>query len=371
MKYIIVAVVVSMLCGCSIKPQKRIEANVEKAWYLDGAGVRFVENSSGIDHGTIYIARYEDMSTVAVYFFTFSGEIIETIRFKIGKGPGYIGHPAAVKIYNGKIYIYDDSLRKISIFSRKGVFIDDILISDIFGIGGTIDIEGKFLYYHGFYQNKLVKYDMEQATVVRSIAYSDFKKEDLDKDEIKIRGGYLKVDQERDALYIGYYNGPYCIEIFNRGLEKKCSLKRKNAEQKFPLVQTRRGFWSGTFSISSLCRYEDFLIASSGGGTLIKNGKPSALKESFSISVFDLESRKLRNEITIRQISHVVGNAYIIGITEDYIVLYMSDEADTFERVSQLYDYEENAIKTQFNIKTKEALIILKNSIKKQSIVTD
>lgn len=364
MKYIIVAVVVSMLCGCSIKPQKRIEANVEKAWYLDGAGVRFVENSSGIDHGTIYIARYEDMSTVVVYFFTFSGEIIETIRFKIGKGPGYIGHPAAVKIYNGKIYIYDDSLRKISIFSRKGVFIDDILISDIFGIGGTIDIDGKFLYYHGFYKNKLVKYDMEKAAVVKSIVYPDYKKENLDKEEIKIRGGYLEVDQECNALYIGYYNEPYRIEMYNKELEKSCVFKKKGVNQKFPLVQQRSGFWSGTFSISSLCRYEDFLIASSGGGTLIKNGKPSALKESFGLSVFDLESKKLRNEITIRQISHVVGNAYIIGITDDYIVLYMSDEDDTFEKVEQLKDYKENDLKTRFNIKTREVLIILKNPLK-------
>lgn len=344
-----------LIFSCSNKKKER-NISVKKTWYIPGASVRVPENSSGIYKDKIYIARFKNTNTITLHFYDFEGNKTKTVDFNRGKGPAQINNPALFSVAKDKIYIYDDTVQKLNLYDLKGNFIKAYSIDTKLGLMGSCKLDDKYLYYHGFYKNKLVKYNYKKRKIVEKISYKNFNKKDFKDKKFEVNGGYMHII--KDKIYIGYYNQPYRIEIYNKNLKHLETIKKELDKNYQDVVKTEKGVWTGAFVISSVKSYDNNLYASFGGGdkSIGKNSK--LLKNRFRIFVFD-KKHKYKFKLINNKLKYIQGNIWILGIKNNKIIMLATDRNDFLKNIS--IDKKANiksSLKNKYDIQSKTAVLI-------------
>lgn len=288
-------------------------ALIDKKWMLQQNQLsRSAFLINGVYNYEIYFMEDADKSFF-LNFYNSNGSIIHFIKFNKGKGPGELMFPSSAVFYESKIFIYDDKLNRISIYSTNGSYIDDFLLNITPGTRSQMLIFRDSYIFHDNYEHELYIVDFA-GNFIKKVTYPT----PIIGNEINgknLNGGGVFCDD--NYVYIGYYQKPYKIKIFDNTFNEDGTLTRKikGDYSNYRFKPSGKGM-EGDLLIGSLKSYGNKLYAVYGGNILGEKGK-------MHISVFDIQTRKFIDEVKCQDLDVIHGLCKIIGVTKDHIVLFI------------------------------------------------
>ena len=260
-------------------------------------------------------------------FLNMETDKIKSITIDSGKGPGELFMPMSMAYQDGKFYIYDMYLKRISIFNRDGSFEDLINFKEEIGWPHSFDVFKDKFVFDGSLHNKIVLLNRE-GKIEKKIPYKEIQM--MPKEGNDFRGGVIKCDE--NFIYLGYYKSPFRIEKYNENLEKVDTISKNVNVKKINNLKWNMsmGFPApvGTFIVSNIFVHDNLIYTNSVSGYDIiikgKEKKYEPLYYDFYLNVFDKKDNKLKYQITSDRIEKCSGYE-IININEDYIILFVRE----------------------------------------------
>ena len=134
-----------------------------------------------------------------------------------------------MKIYKKYIYILDTNINKIIKYNFDGEFIEEIYFNKLKEKIYDFIILDKNIIIEGIYKYKLLKINKRTKQVISKLKYETV----LDKKNYfshSLREGSLFY--KKNNIYLGYFNKPFRIDVFNKKLEKIKTIQ-KNYGKKY------------------------------------------------------------------------------------------------------------------------------------------
>lgn len=290
--------------------------------------------SSGLYKGMLYFPQRES-DKYTIHFTTLDGVEKEKVYLKIGKGPGEVQMNFGITIVNDKIYFYDRTVKKLSIFTIKGEYLDEYLLNDDIGQPSSFVVSGNHIIFHSMYKNLLTKIDISTGNSVQKLEYPNPNYFPKHKDPFM--AGTLAIDPTDNSLYLGYYNTPFRIEKYDQQFRIKHTYKSKNSKKSDKTTWVVDGSYiinEGLRTISTLVIDNNYIYACSGGGNTFQKGKEhlwAPIKDNLILSVFDKTSGKHLREITVKNIKTIRGSSGVIAVTNEKIILALYDNGDSIK----------------------------------------
>ncbi|TYB30344.1 MAG: hypothetical protein FXF47_09400 [Candidatus Mcinerneyibacterium aminivorans] len=290
-----------------------------------------------------------------INFRTFKGKNIKKIEISKGNGPGEARHSMGLRIYKDRIYFVDITLRRISIFNMDGKFLDSLEMgSDIGPIMG-IDIMDNILYFSGYSNNYLGKYDLEGNKIIKELANPDVP-DRAPKHGDDFKNGILKIDYKTGKIFYSYAGYPYKIEKYDSDLNKLLTIK-KESEESFKkthwFIHDRHTSIVGDFAVLSMAFDDKYLYGPIHTMSMEVKGKNLITNEiDGEIAVFNKNNGKFVYKLKNEKLEGIDGGFYIFGVTEDYIITTVWDND------SVIKDLLENK-----NISSGYAFVIFENPV--------
>lgn len=328
-RFIIVILISLILVGCNksrnSNPNKGIkEAEIKKIWGVKKITMNNPGRCAGLYNNMVYFIN-KTKTNFILKFYSLGGKLKRKIKFDISKGPGGIVSTFSLKIKDDKIYIYDSTLARISIFNMNGEFIDLIKVNKNIGIYPNMDINDGVVYLTGHFRNKLVKFDLTKGKILKKIEYENSmtKNDFFDKNVLT---GALTYDKNDDLIYLGYYNKPYRIVIYDTNLKKKGRITRGLDEKlkKVKWMKLGRGTaLIGEFAIHSLFIDKKYIYAPYGYGfTYTKKRIRSLGDVENTIHIFDKKTGKYIYDVWNKKLNNSGFGYTILGANKKHIVLF-------------------------------------------------
>lgn len=341
MSFLMILVVV-LLGGCSTqKIPKVIEKKVENVITFKNKIYRAAMYMSGINTMGVYNLESKD-NKYSLCTYDDQGNLLEEISFDSGKGPGELFYPSHMFMTGGYYWFHSTFSQTLSKFDISGKFIDSYLLEGTNDYGALGMIDGD-LVYHGLGLTLLKKIDLKTNKVIESLEYNSKIKNDwIDPkkwDNMAIAGGCLLVDDDRNKIYIGYYNKPYRIEEYDSTF-KLVRTFRFDLGGDYVIYRRGRGGFSGDCLISSMRIHDNRLYACYGHTWWAsKKGSARITKNPFFILVYDLETGKLAEKITCPHIDDQAVGVFIIGVKNDKIYLYVIGNPESMQSFGDSIGY--------------------------------
>jgi len=318
-----------------MKPKKGIKnSQIENIWDPEGIVWSNADQCVGIYRDSIYYLKWKE-EAYSLIFTSFEGEFIKELEFQKGKGPGKVQYIKSVDIVNDLIYIYDPHGHKIGISDINGKHIDDIMIENELGAVWYIGILDRKIYFSGALKHKIGKLNIRTGKIEKTVTYKNVKKGYEDGD--KFCAASVNIDRKNNKIYLGYVSIPYRIERYNKNLQEEKVMRKEVAsdveEMRYRLVD-RWKILEGDAVISSLGFDKKYIYSSFGGGYEVKrNGDVENTDSPFELYIYSKDSLKYEYKIVNKNIEKIKGVNSLVGITNEYIVLCVVDEADLFEKI--------------------------------------
>ena len=316
---------------------EKCKLTIENAWGSDKISplTTSPETVGMYDDMIYYTVR--DSETITLKFSDLNGVVKKSLTFYRGKGPGEILTFTNLLVRDGIIYFYDAEQYRLSMFDMQGDYLDCVLINESFGMGSIIDIHDNMVYSHGMFNTKAVKYDIENEKMIKAIKYyKDKNVLGITKELIKmpVKKGTIAVDDGK--VHIGYWSKPFRIDVMDNDLEQLSSVTRKMDGKYKKYTFSLKGL-DGNIMISSLKFDDEYMYACFGGGQTISLAKRklTGIPAPFTISVFDKQTYRLEKELYFEEIPVLNGMAGIVGITDKYVVLLITDFGGSFDNLKQ------------------------------------
>ena len=267
---------------------------------------------NGIEKQHLYFME-DSSESFNLNFYSFSGKLDSTISFRKGKGPGELLFPASLTISNDQIYIFDDKLNKVSIYDRTGHYIDDIVLATVLGTRSQMVVFNNYFVFHDNYEHELFVLD-QNGTVIKDMKYSSpIVGNDINGQALN--GGCISADES--FLYIGSYQKPFTIKIFDKNFLLIKSLTRTihNSYTSYRYKSSGNGM-EGDMLIGSIRSSDNKLYAVYGGNILCEKGK-------MHISVFDKTTNTYLKDLASKELEDIWGMCKLVGVTDDSLVLFI------------------------------------------------
>ena len=333
----------------SLNGEKKV--SVEKIIEITDYPASNIVNCMGLYNNLIYIMTVDYQKRKFVLkFFNKKGREVKKLTFDAGKGPGEMIHTGGVEIYNNKIYILDLQLKRLSYFTIKGDLIDTINMRNT-GLILNFEIKEDIMYFFSKNKYGLGKYNIKTNEIIKGIKRTKFP----ENNDI-YQGGVLESDGEN--IYFGKLSLPYRISYLNEALDikKKIVTETKGYEKVIWRKKEDNSFTFGDYMINSMAvngkyLYTPFLTKRK----VLKNGKNQLKEVDGFINVYNKNTGKYIYKIINKNLKDLNGIYSIIGVNNEYIVLYIFALKDS--------DLVDNYFKSD-NKKYYRAIVFLNNPLK-------
>ena len=306
-----------------------IEAEMKYSWETLNMTSSNAMLCAGVQDGAIYFLR-EWEERFEVQFADYDGTMLKSIIIPRGKGPGEIMHSLGVKFYDDKVLFADMLMRRITLFSEEGEYLDEFQMKEGMDMPISFEIADGNLYYTGLVRDKITVMDIASGETVRKIPYEEgpYPMEAGEKTELVM----IKYDKEDGRFYLAYAGYPYRIERLGKDLEVDMKIGKKMKKKYRPLkwAVPYGNSLTGDFMIVSMMTDDKYLYTARGFAISQNNELENT---DFSIYVFEKSTGRFVYEIKNSMIEEVRGGISVIGITDEYIVLHMLDNGDTSRNI--------------------------------------
>ena len=321
-----------LLAGCSSpKTPETVTLKLESVIPADQITPNNTMFCIGRYKSDIYYAQaYTD--EFAIRFVDLEGK--ETNRFIIpnGQGPGEARHTLGVTVYNDKVYFNDFVLRRISIFSLDGTFLDSTSFGPDTGTIIGFSMKNDKMYYHSMNKTWLGVFSLEEGKTIASLPHPVESVPELNK---PLQGGCIYADPYDDAIYIGHASRPYVIDRYNEALEKTGSF-RYNLEGRYGDAIVRQGpNILGDLTVTSLFADETMLYAPHVGARLdVKNNEPFLQDYPVELFAFDKETMALKTVYRIPGLEKFKGGWSIVDVDLPRVILHLFGEGESMKALT-------------------------------------
>lgn len=321
-----------LLAGCSSpKTPETVPLKLESVIPADHITPNNTMFCIGRYKSDIYYAQaYAD--EFAIRFVDLEGK--ETNRFIIpnGQGPGEARHTLGVTVYNDKVYFNDFVLRRISIFSLDGEFLDSTSFGPDTGTIIGFSMKNDKMYYHSMNKIWLGVFSLEEGKTIASLPHPVESVPELNK---PLQGGCIYADPYDDAIYIGHASRPYVIERYDEALEKKGSF-RYNLEGRYGDAIVRQGpNILGDLTVTSLFADETMLYAPHVGARFdVKNNEPFLQDYPVELFAFDKETMALKTVYRIPGLEKFKGGWSIVDVDLPRVILHLFGEGESMKALT-------------------------------------
>ena len=350
--YLILTAALILFAGCSSsQAPETVTLNLESVIPADHITPNNTMFCIGLYQDDIYYAQaYAD--EFAIRFVNLKGE--ETNRFIIpnGQGPGEARHTLGVTVYNDKVYFNDFVLRRISIFSLDGEFLDSTSFGPDTGTIIGFSMKDDKMYYHSMNKTWLGIFSLEEGETIASLPHPVESVPELNK---PLQGGCIYADPYEDAVYIGHASRPYVIDRYNEKLEKTGAF-HYSLEGRYNDAIVRQGpNIMGDLTVTSLFADEEMLYAPHLGARFdIKNNEPYLQEYPVELFAFDKETMALKKIYRIPGLENFRGGWSIVDVDLPRVVLHLFGEGESmpalggeelgeFARIIAVFTVEETA----------------------------
>ncbi len=339
--FLYILVVVILLAGCGKREEvKNYTASLKYIWEPQNYYPAYAMSSVNYEENSIVFPRRVDQTLVFVFADLKDGSDIRTITVPGGDGPGQIIGFQAIDVRDGKVAIFDPGKAKICLYDTAGKFIDDYFLDTEIGLPMTSTTHEGYLYVNGKIKNKLVKFDLKNNKIVKSLTYDQFK--DVPENGDTFQGGLVQFDPFSKTLFLGYYAKPFRLEQYDTDLN---------------LIRT---YTSDTFDEHSLCQWcitksnlitqdgdriiagitfdEKYIYASYGGGYEYTgdesgNGKTFNYREApVKVMAFRRSDNSFVGTITIDKIPEIQGFIRLLHADTEKLVFQFSDKSGSVDK---------------------------------------
>ncbi len=313
---LILLILILISCGKNIQKDN---LRIEKVW--DVTGMTPSNSSLCIDIYKNHIYYIEDLGEkFAVVKRNIDGEKISAFDVPKGKGPGEAMHTLGLKVNNDRIYFTDFVLRRTTMFSLDGEYLDSFEFGSNTGVIISFDFLKDSMFFHSINRAYIGRMEIDTGEVVAT------KKHHLKKmiePGDKIRGGVLALDKNSKNIYIGNISKPYRIEKFNYDFEKVDEFKYKVGKDIEPTQVAPGPNIYGDQLVTSLCVSDNYVYAPEIGARMfITNNGGRYKKYNPNLLAFNKKNGEVEKIFTNKRLRDVEGSFNIVGVTDDYIVTF-------------------------------------------------
>ena len=322
---IFILLIMIFLLGCKKNEEKVVHKKIKNKKLLEEVVPwRGWQYSVEIyDNDIYFMGKNNKNSKNSIIVYDKNYNKIRRIDFKKGKGPGELMYPFDFEIFKNKIFVYDDVLKRISVFNLNGKYLDDYKINFVAQIGNFIVVNDYFI-FSGFLKNKLVKYNYKKNEIVKKI---DFKNKLFDKNSKKmdlknkqIPTSFITLDVKNKKIFLGKNSKPIRVEIYDYDLNKVDEFEYNLSEEYEELHFGERNFPTGDNAIGGIYLHNNNIYITYGG---LANREVS---KDFYILVFDRNSYKYKYTIKNEKLNNINSFISIGGIINNEFNLIVKEK---------------------------------------------
>lgn len=322
-----------VLIGCGknkLTSTKVLQASIIKTIPLPKYNA-FLGAGYDTEHLAVLMLRQDTNSAglkeeIVVYLLDLSNFKSTEVTMSIGKGPGELAdYPFSVQLESSNMYFHLPKTNEMRIFSQKGKWIDNVVYSESMNSNTLSEyavVHEENIYFHNSKNYLLAKMDVN-GRVVKSLKYQE--KYDLNKKKIRINGGCMVLDKRAEQFYIGYYNLPFRVEVYDLDLNLKDVIRYKvEYFSPYELDMTKRfNNLSGTSIISNIVIDEEYLYL-----TCFVNSGIEINQDNNYIYVIDKKTKQPIKRINFNSNNTLSNQFDIILATRDFIIGYYYPSKD-------------------------------------------
>ncbi|HHH84537.1 MAG TPA: hypothetical protein ENL15_01130 [Firmicutes bacterium] len=295
-------------CG----PLPRESAPIVSTFTFEKANRQNSYQTAGVYQDEIYYVQ-STSDHYALCFITPDGTLLRSFRVPRGNGPGEARHTMGVRVIDGKVYWVDLALSRLTIFSLKGEYIDQINFNEETGLMAAFDVADGLLYFHSLNKTYIGVIELSTGELLRSIPHPI---QGVPETGDKVPGGILRIDPYTGNILIGRVCRPFVIEIWSPRLEKIDELTYPLENEYKDLTYLPNINVHGDMLISSLVMTQSMIYVPHITVRFeIRGNTTETPPYPVEVIAFDRQTRKA-HIYSLESISPAKGFFYLLGILD-------------------------------------------------------